>query len=211
MLHEAMKQGTRGAHHESLLTVTDWGFHLNDIQMPVQIWHGEADKNIPVEMARYAATTIPNLAGRADSLTRIKGSSELAGLEVAHRLHQLRLRVHHEGPVADVGLGQRLGREEQEAGLVRAGVDPHHDEKRYLAWLLALVVLAGCLHANAGAKTIVSGTCSANAAAIPIAGWIANDAASALAALSASPSPSPRSSPLADNFRMRSSTSKKPA
>jgi pimeloyl-ACP methyl ester carboxylesterase len=59
MLHEAMKQGTHGAHHESLLTVTDWGFHLNDIQMPIQIWHGEADKNIPVEMARYAATAIP--------------------------------------------------------------------------------------------------------------------------------------------------------
>jgi pimeloyl-ACP methyl ester carboxylesterase len=59
MLHEAMKQGTHGAHHESLLAVTDWGFRLNDIQMPIQIWHGEADKNIPVEMARYAATTIP--------------------------------------------------------------------------------------------------------------------------------------------------------
>lgn len=59
MLHEAMKQGIRGAYHESLLTVTDWGFRLRDIQSPVQIWHGEEDQNIPVEMARFAATAIP--------------------------------------------------------------------------------------------------------------------------------------------------------
>jgi len=59
MVREAMKQGTRGAHHESVLTVTDWGFCLQDIQMPVMLWHGEADQNIPVEMARYAATVIP--------------------------------------------------------------------------------------------------------------------------------------------------------
>jgi pimeloyl-ACP methyl ester carboxylesterase len=59
MVREAMKQGTRGAHYESVLTVMDWGFRLQDIQMPVMLWHGEADQNIPVEMARYAATVIP--------------------------------------------------------------------------------------------------------------------------------------------------------
>ena len=59
MLHEAMKQGTRGAFHESLLTVTDWGFHLQDIHMPVMLWHGDADQNIPVEMAHFAAKVIP--------------------------------------------------------------------------------------------------------------------------------------------------------
>jgi pimeloyl-ACP methyl ester carboxylesterase len=59
MIREAMKQGIRGAFHESLLTVTDWGFRLQDIHMPVLFWHGEADQNIPVEMARFAATAIP--------------------------------------------------------------------------------------------------------------------------------------------------------
>lgn len=64
MMHEAMKQGIRGAHHESLLTVTDWGFRLQEIQIPVQLWHGEADQNIPVEMARFAAKAIPNCAAQ---------------------------------------------------------------------------------------------------------------------------------------------------
>jgi pimeloyl-ACP methyl ester carboxylesterase len=59
MVREAMRQGTRGAYHESLLAITEWGFRLQDIQMPVLLWHGEVDQNIPVEMAHYFATTIP--------------------------------------------------------------------------------------------------------------------------------------------------------
>lgn len=48
-VHEPIRQGTRGAFHESLLAVTDYGFRLQDIRAPIQLWHGEADKNIPVE------------------------------------------------------------------------------------------------------------------------------------------------------------------
>ncbi|MBE0680740.1 MAG: alpha/beta hydrolase [Anaerolineales bacterium] len=59
MLREALRQGTRGAFHESLLSVSDWGFRLQDIQIPINLWHGEADQNIPVEMARFAASAIP--------------------------------------------------------------------------------------------------------------------------------------------------------
>lgn len=59
MVREATRQGIGGAFHESLLTVTDWGFRLQDINAPVLLWHGEADQNIPVEMARFAATVIP--------------------------------------------------------------------------------------------------------------------------------------------------------
>lgn len=58
-VREAFRQGVRGAYHESLLTISDWGFHLEDIQAPVLLWHGEADQNIPVEMARYAVAAIP--------------------------------------------------------------------------------------------------------------------------------------------------------
>ena len=58
-MYEAMRQGTRGAFHESLLSVTDYGFRLQDIRAPLQLWHGEEDKNIPVEMARFAASAIP--------------------------------------------------------------------------------------------------------------------------------------------------------
>ncbi|NOH02738.1 MAG: alpha/beta hydrolase [Chloroflexi bacterium] len=58
-VREATRQGTHGVQHESLLTVTDYGFRLQDIQTPVLLWHGEADQNIPVEMARFAASAIP--------------------------------------------------------------------------------------------------------------------------------------------------------
>lgn len=59
MVREATWQGTRGAFHESLLSVTDYGFRLQEIQAPVLLWHGEADQNIPLEMARFAASAVP--------------------------------------------------------------------------------------------------------------------------------------------------------
>ena len=59
MANEAMRQGTRGAFHESLLTISEWGFGLQDIQTPLHLWHGEMDKNIPVEMARYIVSALP--------------------------------------------------------------------------------------------------------------------------------------------------------
>lgn len=58
-VRESFRQGVRGAFHESLLSVTDYGFRLQEIQAPVLLWHGEADQNIPVEMARFAASAIP--------------------------------------------------------------------------------------------------------------------------------------------------------
>jgi pimeloyl-ACP methyl ester carboxylesterase len=58
-VREGMRQGTRGAFHESLLSVTDYEFRLQDIYTPVMLWHGETDKNVPVEMARFAAAAIP--------------------------------------------------------------------------------------------------------------------------------------------------------
>jgi pimeloyl-ACP methyl ester carboxylesterase len=58
-VREAMRQGTRGAFHESLLSVTDYGFRLQEIQTPIHLWHGEADQNIPVAMARFVESAIP--------------------------------------------------------------------------------------------------------------------------------------------------------
>ena len=60
MVREAMRQGTKGAHHDSLLSVTDPGFRLQNIRVPVLLWHGDQDQNIPVAMARYMATAIPH-------------------------------------------------------------------------------------------------------------------------------------------------------
>lgn len=59
MVREALRPGTRGAFHESLLTITVWGFSLQDIKLPILLWHGDLDKNIPVEMARRMAAVVP--------------------------------------------------------------------------------------------------------------------------------------------------------
>jgi pimeloyl-ACP methyl ester carboxylesterase len=64
MVREATRQGLRGAFHESLLTVTEPGFRLQEIRMPVLLWHGEADQNIPVEMARAMASIVPQCEAR---------------------------------------------------------------------------------------------------------------------------------------------------
>lgn len=59
MVREALRQGSRGAFLESLLTVSEWGFSLQDIQAPIHLWHGALDQNIPVEMAQHAAKALP--------------------------------------------------------------------------------------------------------------------------------------------------------
>ena len=40
--------------------VSPWDFCPEDIQIPVFLWHGEADQNAPVAMGRYFASAIPH-------------------------------------------------------------------------------------------------------------------------------------------------------
>ena len=37
-----------------------WGFRLEEISIPIKLWHGEADKTVSPSMGRYLATAIPN-------------------------------------------------------------------------------------------------------------------------------------------------------
>jgi len=57
---EAFRQGSRGPAYELRLYSHRWGFRLRDITMPVHLWQGEADTNVPVSMARYLAKMIPH-------------------------------------------------------------------------------------------------------------------------------------------------------
>jgi pimeloyl-ACP methyl ester carboxylesterase len=57
---EAFRQGSRGAAYELRLYSRRWGFRLKDIAMPVHLWHGDADRNVPATMARYLAKKIPD-------------------------------------------------------------------------------------------------------------------------------------------------------
>jgi pimeloyl-ACP methyl ester carboxylesterase len=41
------------------LFVRDWGFRLQDIAVPVHVWHGDADKNVPFGQGEFVADRIP--------------------------------------------------------------------------------------------------------------------------------------------------------
>jgi pimeloyl-ACP methyl ester carboxylesterase len=59
-LVEAFRQGSRGARRELYLYSHRWGFRLDRIQVPVFLWQGEKDANVPPSMGRYQAEQIPN-------------------------------------------------------------------------------------------------------------------------------------------------------
>jgi pimeloyl-ACP methyl ester carboxylesterase len=60
MVQEAMRNGPRGAQHDTRLMVTGWDFNPADIKIPVYLWHGEDDQNAPIAMGRHMANAIPN-------------------------------------------------------------------------------------------------------------------------------------------------------
>ncbi len=41
------------------ICMRDWEFDLREIEMPVQIWQGDLDKNVPVSHGRHQAEAIP--------------------------------------------------------------------------------------------------------------------------------------------------------
>lgn len=63
---EAFRQGSKGAYHEGKIYANSWGFKLEDIspQLNVYIWHGDADKNVPIAMGRGMCKLIPNCEGK---------------------------------------------------------------------------------------------------------------------------------------------------
>lgn len=54
---EGFRHGARGATWETLLFARSWGFHLQDIHIPVYLWHGELDNAAPI---KYMASAIPD-------------------------------------------------------------------------------------------------------------------------------------------------------
>ena len=58
-LAEAFRAGSRGPAWEMVLYSRSWEFRLEDIEMEVLLWQGEADTNVPPSMGRYQAAAIP--------------------------------------------------------------------------------------------------------------------------------------------------------
>ena len=57
---EALRQGTRGALQELILLSRPWDVPLGQIRMPVRLWHGEADAQVPAAIARRLAAALPD-------------------------------------------------------------------------------------------------------------------------------------------------------
>ena len=56
---ECLRSPTSAVRTDGDIYASDWGFDLGQLQLPIQIWHGEADKNIPFASAQKMAALIP--------------------------------------------------------------------------------------------------------------------------------------------------------
>ena len=56
---EAFRPGLRGLAWDTRLLTRPWGFRLEDIRVPVYLWHGTDDNLATVAMVRYVAGKIP--------------------------------------------------------------------------------------------------------------------------------------------------------
>jgi pimeloyl-ACP methyl ester carboxylesterase len=58
-LREALRPGVWGYVHDIRLLATPWGFDPDEIEAPVQLWHGDQDLVIPLHHGRFLASAIP--------------------------------------------------------------------------------------------------------------------------------------------------------
>ena len=55
---EAFRRGGQAAAQELHLFAEPWGFRLEDVSLPVRLWHGDADTVVPVGMAHRQARAL---------------------------------------------------------------------------------------------------------------------------------------------------------
>ena len=56
---EGISQGTAGVVMDGDVYTSEWGIDFEKIEVPVEFWHGEEDKNIPYSMVKEYASWIP--------------------------------------------------------------------------------------------------------------------------------------------------------
>jgi pimeloyl-ACP methyl ester carboxylesterase len=82
-LHESVAQGIdKGCTQDGLLESSDWGIDIAGISIPVHLWHGESDEDVPIEAGKWLASQIPNckatyVPGESHSMLRRKWGSLL--------------------------------------------------------------------------------------------------------------------------------------
>ena len=58
-MREAFRHGARGPAHDARVVTRGWGFKLEDIRVPVWLWHGQEDRHVPPALARFLSERIP--------------------------------------------------------------------------------------------------------------------------------------------------------
>jgi pimeloyl-ACP methyl ester carboxylesterase len=59
-VREGFRSGSRGVAQDDTLINRDWGFDLACVRPRIEIWHGEADVNVPIGAAKYLRAMLPN-------------------------------------------------------------------------------------------------------------------------------------------------------
>jgi pimeloyl-ACP methyl ester carboxylesterase len=59
-IQEGYRQGWQGPAQDDIIINTPWGFHIEEIQVRIDIWQGELDKNVPLNQGEYQHKLIPN-------------------------------------------------------------------------------------------------------------------------------------------------------
>lgn len=55
----ALSPGDQGWWDDEAAHLTNWGFDLRDIRVPVKIWHGRQDRMVPVQHGEWLAANVP--------------------------------------------------------------------------------------------------------------------------------------------------------
>ncbi|MCL5996724.1 MAG: hypothetical protein M1546_11810 [Chloroflexi bacterium] len=62
-LNQALRH-PNGLAQDAVVITRPWDFELKDVSPPVQLWHGEADRNAPLALARHIARSLPHCSPR---------------------------------------------------------------------------------------------------------------------------------------------------
>jgi pimeloyl-ACP methyl ester carboxylesterase len=59
-VHDGLAAGDQGWWDDEVSHLTDWGFDLAEIRVPLKVWHGREDQFVPVQHGEWLAANIPN-------------------------------------------------------------------------------------------------------------------------------------------------------
>ncbi len=59
-MKENLRQGDQHIFQELLLITRDWGFELSNIQVPIELWHGESDRAVPLRIVERLVNMLPD-------------------------------------------------------------------------------------------------------------------------------------------------------